>query len=134
MYSSKHSRNAADFLKRFHYLLEGKTDNILTDNGTEFEKEFRQAAEDLGLVRYYSRPRTPKDNAIDERFNRTIQEEFIALGNFTPHLAKFNQKLTEWLIEYNFYRPHQSLGYKTPIDFQNSSCKVLPMYLSSTKT
>ena len=132
MYSSKHSKNAADFLKRLHYLLEGKIDNILNDNGTEFEKDFRQAAEELGLDRYYSRPRTPKDNAIDERFNRTLQEEFIQLGHFTPNLAKFNQKLAEWLIEYNFYRPHQSLGYKTPIDFQNSSCKVLPMYPSST--
>jgi len=25
--------------------------------------------------------------------------------------------LTEWLIEYNFKRPHESLKYQTPFDF-----------------
>jgi hypothetical protein len=40
----------------------------------------------------------------------------------------FNKKLTEWLIEYNFHRPHEALGYETPIEFN----KVLPMYPSGT--
>ena len=42
---------------------------------------------------YYSilsRVRTPKDNAVDERFNRTLEDEFIALGNMTTDIAVFN--------------------------------------------
>ncbi|PJA11066.1 hypothetical protein COX67_01680, partial [Candidatus Falkowbacteria bacterium CG_4_10_14_0_2_um_filter_36_22] len=39
-----------------------------------------------------------------------------------------NHNLTEWLIEYNFKRPHQSLNYQTPLKFS----KVLPMYSSCT--
>ncbi|MBI4209443.1 MAG: transposase, partial [Deltaproteobacteria bacterium] len=39
---------------------------------------------------------------------------------------------TEWLIEYNFHRPHQALGYQTPIAFHYQHHKVLPMYPSST--
>ncbi|WP_456324391.1 integrase core domain-containing protein [Desulfonauticus submarinus] len=31
----------------------------------------------LSLNRYYSRVRSPKDNAVCERFNRTLKEEFI---------------------------------------------------------
>ncbi|MFH0950851.1 MAG: integrase core domain-containing protein [bacterium] len=42
----------------------------------------------------------------------------------------FNRKLTEWLIEYNFGRPHEALRYKTPMEFS----KVLPMYSSCTST
>src|SRR3989338_7322955 len=36
MYQTKHSKHAADFLRRMHYLLEGKMENIQTDNGSEF--------------------------------------------------------------------------------------------------
>jgi len=51
----------------------------------------------------------------------------------TTDLNIFNQRLTEWLIEYNFERPHQSLDYLTPIEFTQKYTKVLPMWSSSTK-
>jgi len=38
--------------------------------------------------------------------------------------------LTEWLVEYNFVRPHQALGYSTPIQFTEKTLKVLPMWSS----
>lgn len=132
MYRGHGSSYAADFLKRIHYLLEGKIENVQTDNGSEFAKYFRLAAQSLKLAHYFSRPRTPKDNAFDERFNRTLQDEFIALGHLTSDCAIFNKNLTEWLIEYNFHRPHQSLGYDTPINFHYKYHKVLPMYPAST--
>lgn len=132
MYPSKSSKNATDFLKRIHLLLEGKIENIQTDNGSEFAKYFSQALETLNLTRYFSRPKTPQDNPCDERFNRTLKEEFIQLGNLTYDCAIFNKKLTEWLIEYNFKRPHQALDYLPPINFHYQYHKVLPMYPSST--
>jgi transposase InsO family protein len=132
MYKSKQSSSASDFLNRVYYLLNGKIENLLTDNGSEFEKDFRDAAEQLKIERYYNRPKTPQDNSCDERFNRTLQEEFIELGDFDPNPDSFNHLLTEWLIEYNLFRPHQSLGYKSPIDFHNQYHKVLPMCPSST--
>ena len=132
MYPGHGSAYAADFLKRIHYLLDGKIENIQTDNGSEFGKYFMRASETLKLTHYHSRVRTPKDNAFDERFNRTLQDEFIALGHLTSDCAIFNRELTEWLIEYNFHRPHQTLEYLTPIQFNNQYLKVLPMYPSST--
>ena len=131
MYKSANSYNAADFLNRLLYLVDGKIENIQTDNGSEFEKYFNQGCQKLKLERYYSRPRTPKDNPVNERFNRILQDEFINLGNFNSDPEEFNRNLTEWLIEYNFKRPHQTLNYETPINF-NNSIKVLPMYSSST--
>ena len=131
MYTRANSYNAQDFLYRLYYLLDGKIENIQTDNGSEFKKCFNQACKNLKIKRYYNRPRTPKDNPINERFNRTIKDEFINLGNFTENTEQFNRLLTEWLIEYNFKRPHQSLDYRTPINFNNSH-RVLPMCPSST--
>ena len=131
MYKNANSYNASDFLNRLVYLVNGNIVNIQTDNGSEFKKYFNQACTELKLERYHSRVRTPKDNPVNERFNRTIQDEFVNLGNFTPDVVKFNSNLTEWLIEYNFHRPHESLNYETPINF-NNSIKVLPMYPSGT--
>jgi len=130
MYVSKSSKNAKDFVLRLDYLLEHKIENITKDNGTEFEGEFRKAIEELGISHYYSRVKTPTDNPFDERFNRTLKDEFISLGHMTCDCAIFNKNLTEWLIEYNFVRPHQSLGYETPVAFNNKYSKVLPMYPS----
>jgi transposase InsO family protein len=115
MYTNHSSVSATDFLKRLYYLLDGKIENVLHDNGSEFAKHFIEASKQLHLTQYYTRVKTPKDNAVCERFNRTLKEEFLYQGNFHPNLAVFNQNLTNWLIEYNFKRPHQSLRYQTPI-------------------
>ena len=52
---------------------------------------------------------------------------------------ELNPELIEWLIEYNFNRPHQSLGYLAPIQYiERELAKihslVLPMSSASTAT
>ena len=128
MYKNKSSKNGEDFLLRLNFLLDGKIPRVGHDNGTEFEKYFKSACERLRIEQYYSRVRTPKDNPNNERFNRTLQEEFIDLGNFHSNPDMFNRMMTDWLIEYNFERPHEALGYLTPMKIS----KVSPMYSSCT--
>ncbi len=132
MYTTHSSYNSRDFIYRLHFLLDGKIENIQTDNGSEFKKYFDQACVKLRLPHYHSRVKTPKDNPDNERFNRTLQEEFINMGNMTDDTKLFNHKLTEWLIHYNFQRPHQTLDYMPPINFTYKYHNVLPMYPSST--
>jgi len=132
MYTTHSSASARDFLYRLHLLLDGKIENVQTDNGSEFHRYFEDACQKLKLKHYWSRTHTPKDNAVNERFNRTLQEEFLSMGNMLTDTTEFNQRLTEWLIEYNFRRPHQTLGYLPPISFTFKYHKVLPMYPSST--
>jgi len=141
MYTTKSSRSAADFLRRVFYLLDGSMLHALHDNGSEFEKEFQEACAELQLDQYWTRVKTPDDNPINERFNRTLKEEFLDLGNFTPDPVVFNRNLTEWLIEYTFVRPHEALGYETPWSFSQKCArvvpkdrKVLPMYSSYTRS
>jgi len=133
MYATHSSASARDFLHRLHLLLDGRIENVQTDNGSEFHRHFEDACEKLELEHYWSRLRTPKDNAVNERFNRTLQDEFLSFGNMTDDTEEFNRRLTEWLIEYNFRRPHQALGYMPPINFTFKYHKVLPMYPSSTE-
>ena len=132
MYHNHSSLSAKDFLERLSYLLDGRIENLQTDNGSEFLKHFEEACGQMRVSHYFSRTQTPKDNSVCERFNRTLQEEFIALGNMTADIRIFNRSLTDWLIEYNFHRPHQTLDYLTPIEFTQKHAKVSKMYSSNT--
>jgi putative transposase len=131
LYTTHSSKQAADFLRRLHYLTEGEMINLHHDNGSEFKKDFEKACAELSLPQWYSRTHTPKDNAVLERFNRTIQEEFVDLTDVgLEGTLPFNQRLTDWLEEYNLIRPHQSLDYLSPLDYIDH---VLPMSSSRTR-
>lgn len=132
MYKSKSSFAARDFLLRLLFLTDHQLLNLGMDNGSEWAKYFQEACALLGIEQYFSRVRTPKDNPVNERFNQTLEYEFLFQGNVTPHIHEFNQRLSEWLIEYNFRRPHQSLDYLTPIEYTCNHTKLLPMYPSRT--
>jgi len=114
-YTSHSSKTATDFLERLGYLLGEAPAVILTDNGSEFARHFNQACKEKGIERYFSRPRTPKDNPVAERLIQTFIYEYLNDGNFSPDLQEFNRLITDWLIEYNSVRPHQSLNYLTPL-------------------
>jgi transposase InsO family protein len=105
---------------------------VTTDNGSEFHGEFDEACQKLNIPHYWSRVKTPKDNATNERFNRTLSEEFIEMKGMAADIPTFNHELTEWLVEYNFRRPHQALNYAPPINFVYQHERLLPMYPSST--
>lgn len=115
VYSSHSSWTARDFLLRLYYLVDGSVPAVLTDNGSEFAKYFNQACQQLTIQRYYSKPRTPKDNPENERFNRTLKEEWLNNGHWYRELRQMNQSLTDWLNHYNLERPHYSLQLKTPL-------------------
>jgi transposase InsO family protein len=132
MYPTKSSQNAADFLRRLQFLTAGHIVNLQTDNGSEFAGMFEDAARALGLAQYFSRVRTPKDNAVNERFNETLTYEFLRFGNLDADVARFNAKLAPWLLEYNTVRPHQTLTYLTPLEFLGKH-KVGRMWSSTTR-
>jgi len=132
MYPSKSSKNAAEFLARLQLLTSGRIENVGHDNGSEFQGAFARACQKAQIPQYHSRVKTPKDNAVNERFNRTLKEEFIHQGNMTLDAERFNRNLTEWLIEYNFRRPHASLGYVSPINLIYKHHRLLPMTPSDT--
>ena len=142
-YTNHSSRVSVNFLKKLQYLLPYPIQNIHTDNGSEFLGEFHEELEKQGVQHYFSAPHCPKQHAAIERFNRTLQEEFIQEGNGYSDLDMLNQKLIQWLVEYNLHRPHASLGYKNPLSFfdenfvssirQNLLPKSSSMYWTLTK-
>lgn len=55
----------------------------------------------------------PYDNAIAERVNGILKQEFLLDCTF-PDFAAAQQAVSEAIETYNTYRPHMSLGYDTP--------------------
>ena len=132
MYNNHTSLSAKDFLLRVDYLLDGQIKNAHSDNGSEFGKYFKDLSKKLEIARYYSRPHTPKDNPSNERFNQTLQKEWLNNGNFVPDVNLFNSRLKEFIIEYNFVRPHENLKYLTPIEFSIKHRQLSERYSSCT--
>jgi len=69
-------------------------------------------------IRYFTYLHCPRINTYIERYNRTLQEEFIENNLDIIHdKALFSKALAEYLIFYNAQRPHKSLGLKSPLEF-----------------
>jgi putative transposase len=117
-YSSLSSAKAKDFLDKFIAVAPFELKRVQTDNGSEFYKLFHESCESLGLTHYWNYPRSPKMNAKIERYNRTIQEEFIDyhLDDMAYDLGSFNYQLVDWLLWYNTERPHWTLKLKSPMN------------------
>lgn len=121
-FNRRNSRTAQVVLSLAHDLFPDKQ-IVLTDNGGEFKADFDRALEQAGLTHWHTYPKTPKMNAHCERFNRTVQEEFVDYHDdllFT-NLPCFNEKLLDWLTWYNCERPHASLGQVAPLNFAAQS-------------
>lgn len=113
------STEAKVFLEEIWQKVGYKIHTVQTDNGSEFAGHFQEAIQSLQASHVWSRPRTPKSNGYVERFNWTIQDEFINyhIGEVCADEQLFDNLLSEWILFYNTKRPHQGLGYKTPAQY-----------------
>ena len=121
-YTNHGSASAADFLKKVFWALPNCPRAVQTDNGSEFALHFAKAAEELRLTHFHTYPRTPKMNAHVERFNRTLDEEFLRYHRalLRDDVRSFNDRLIDWLLWYNAERPHYALGQVSPFRYMMS--------------
>lgn len=101
---------------------------VQTDNGSEFMKDFHSECLKRNIPHYFTYPCTPKMNAFIERFNRTLEEEFIMwnrrLMMNSTSFETLNTALQEYVSFYNGVRPHSSLGYLSPLQYTKKYEKV----------
>jgi len=114
------SKQAREVFKQFQRQYSYPIHTVQTDNGSEFLKFFHQYLEDQQIKHIFIYPRLCKVNGVVERFNRTVQEEFIKRNDEIYYdLDAFQAKLNHYLNWYNYKRPHSSLKYMSPIQFIN---------------
>lgn len=88
-----------------------------TDNGGENGKDFAKYLEDKKIFHFVSRAGTPTDNPRVERAHLTDEIEFYQQGNIYKTFEKQEKATDEQDDIYNNVRPHQALGYLTPMEF-----------------
>ena len=92
---------------------------LQVDGGGEFAAEFELACQQKELPLFVLPPKSPKLNAHVERSHRTHNEEFYQVQAESDQVPLLNFQLRHWEKTYNCIRPHQSLGYLTPLEFIN---------------
>ena len=97
---------------------------LQVDGGSEFAALFEQACLERGIRLFVLPPRSPKLNGQVERANRTHTEEFYEITPFSLPIAELNRELLAWEQTYNTIRPHQALGYLTPLEFLAQSAPL----------
>lgn len=107
-----------EFLKEIIQASWYKIHTTQTDNGSEFERYFEKVSKENNLIHLWNYPKHPKTTGFVERFNWTIQDEFLFdTEDYLLYPEEFNQKLNTWINWYNQVRPHQSLGYLSPYQY-----------------
>ena len=97
--------------------MRGVPKRIQVDNGSEFiSKALDLWAYENGVTLDFSRPGKPTDNPFIESFNGSFRDECLNLNWFLS-LDDARKKIEAWRIDYNEYRPHQSLNDSTPKEF-----------------
>jgi transposase InsO family protein len=102
----------------------GVPSQILTDNGKVFtgrfgsgggEVLFDRICRENGIKHLLTAPRSPTTTGKVERWHKTLRREFLTGKVFTS-VDEAQAQLDSWVREYNFERPHQSLGMAVPWD------------------
>ena len=132
-YKKANTKNTLDFFKKLVYVYPGRILSVQTDNGSEFLGMFEEHLTRRGIKHHFIYPRCPRINGVVERFNRTVQEEFVDPNIHLIHNQEvFSKRLAEYIIFYNTKRVHQSLNYETPVDYMLKERGMSNMYRTRT--
>jgi transposase InsO family protein len=109
---------AAGFLDHalaYYRSLGVRIERVLTDNGKVFDSGlFVRLCEQHQIKRLHTRYYRPQTNGKAERFIQTALREW-AYGRTYRHSRQRTARLPRWIHEYNWHRPHSSLGGQPPI-------------------
>ncbi len=106
-------------------------EEIIADNGPEFgtsaalqkrNHPFERMLIETGIKRRYMKPYRPQTNGKVERFWRTLKEDLIEETDFDS-LGELEDELLQYLVYYNWERPHQGIDGKKPIDMVSQNNK-----------
>ena len=100
---------------------------LVSDNGSQPTSEkFMKEASILGIKQIFASYDNPKGNADTERVIRTLKEDLVWPREWTS-VYEFRDELTDWINRYNQDYPHSSLGYMTPVEFEQKMIQQLTL-------
>ena len=99
----------------------GRPENVRSDNGPEFTSRRMLAwSEEWKVALVHIQPGRPMQNGHVESFHGRLRDECLNASWFRT-LDDVRTTLANWRQEYNWERPHSSLGYQTPEQFRQKA-------------
>jgi putative transposase len=96
----------------------GKPRAIRADNGPEFiASALQEWCFDKHIKLLHIQPGKPMQNGYVERFNRTFREDVLD-ANLFESLSQVRMLCEDFMEDYNFSRPHESLDNLSPINYK----------------
>jgi putative transposase len=103
---------------------------IRCDNGPELTAHaLRDWCRFAGAGTSYIEPGSPWENPWVESFGSRIRDELLKVEQFDT-LLEAKTVIGDWKEDYNHYRPHSSLGWRTPAAYAGSLNPDQPTRLS----
>jgi transposase InsO family protein len=117
-YRSKTSANTVDFWDKFLQIYPVPVRTVQTDNGSEFLGEFEEHLRAAQIPQQFIYPRCPKVNGCIERYQRTLNEEFLQVHEYSVRQPRqFHLHWADYLVFYNCQRVHHALDGQTPMAY-----------------
>ncbi len=117
---------AKEFIETLERRTPFKVRALQVDGGSEFYSDFEEECQKRKIRLFVLPPKSPKLNGHVERAHRIHTEEFYEVYDFAWNVTE----LKDWEHVYNCVRPHQALGYKTPLQFLKNKGIVKPEHSS----
>ncbi len=86
--------------------------------------QFEEACRSLEIKLFVNPPRYSEMNGGAERTNRTSREEFCEVEDLALVTEELNRQLEAWEYTYNYVRPHETLDYLTPNEYDRQWKKI----------
>ncbi len=100
----------------------GKPKVIRVDNGPEFiSSAITEWCLDKNIKLLHVQPGKPMQNGYIERFNRSYRGDVLD-ANLFENLWQARTLSDEFQEDYNYHRPHESLGNLSPINYKLKNC------------
>ena len=134
-YSHLNSHNTCDFFQKLQSFYPLPIQDVQTDNGQEFQGEFEALLLSQHIPHRWSYPRCPRINGCIERYQRTLNEEFIQIHDDSIRRPQeFLRHLADFLVFYHTERIHHALHNQTPLAFLLAEDQLSKMSVTYTRS